>query len=64
VNWKGCGRKRSWLDYKVLSRHLPGETEENDENLLSGYPVSGPIFELGTSRIRSRGVNLSAYLSL
>jgi hypothetical protein len=33
MNWKGCGRKRSWPNFKVLSRHLPGGTEENHENL-------------------------------
>jgi hypothetical protein len=29
MNWKGCGRKRSWPNCKVLSRHSPGETAEN-----------------------------------
>jgi len=28
MNWKGCGRKRSW--FKVLSWNLPGGTEEFD----------------------------------
>jgi hypothetical protein len=32
-NLKGFGRKRSWPDFKVLSQHLPVETEENYENL-------------------------------
>jgi hypothetical protein len=25
--WKGFGRKRSWLNFKVLFRHSPGGTE-------------------------------------
>jgi hypothetical protein len=33
MNWKGCGRKRLWLNYKLLYRHLPGETEETHEEL-------------------------------
>jgi hypothetical protein len=28
MNWKGFGMKRSWLNFKVLSRHAPGGTEE------------------------------------
>jgi hypothetical protein len=31
MNWKGLGRERSWLNLKLLSRHLPGGTEENKE---------------------------------
>jgi hypothetical protein len=31
MNWKGCGRKRSWPDFEVLSRTLPGGTDENHE---------------------------------
>jgi hypothetical protein len=30
INWEGCGRK------KVLSRNLPGGTEENHEKPRSG----------------------------
>jgi hypothetical protein len=33
MNWKGCGRNRSWSYLINLSRHFPGETEENYENL-------------------------------
>jgi hypothetical protein len=39
---------------KVTFRHLPAETEENHETSRSGDPVSGLIFELGTSTIRAR----------
>jgi len=28
INWKGFGRKRSWPNFKVLSWHSPGETEQ------------------------------------
>jgi hypothetical protein len=33
MNWKRFGRKWSWPNFKVISRHSPGETEKNDENL-------------------------------
>jgi hypothetical protein len=32
-NWKGLGRKRSWPNLKVLSRHSRGGTEKNHKNL-------------------------------
>jgi hypothetical protein len=35
-NWKEFGRKRSWLNLKVLSLHFPGGTDENHEELRSG----------------------------
>jgi hypothetical protein len=31
-NWKGFGKKRSWLNFKVLSPHSPGGTEEKPPN--------------------------------
>jgi hypothetical protein len=36
---------------EVLSRHLPGGTEENHKGALSGLPMSRPRFEQSTSRI-------------
>jgi hypothetical protein len=33
MNWKGFDRTRSRPNFKVLSRHPPGGTEENHENL-------------------------------
>jgi hypothetical protein len=33
MNWKGIARQRSWPNFKVLSRHSPGGTKENHENL-------------------------------
>jgi hypothetical protein len=41
VNWKGFGRKRSWPNFKILSQHLPGGTEENYEKPQSGWSVAG-----------------------
>jgi hypothetical protein len=35
MNAKGFGRKQSWPNFKVLSQHLPGRTEENHEKLQS-----------------------------
>jgi hypothetical protein len=31
INWKGCGRKGPWPNFKVLFQHLPAGTEENYE---------------------------------
>jgi hypothetical protein len=36
MSWKGCGRKRSWPNFKALSRHLSTGTEEKTENLSQG----------------------------
>jgi hypothetical protein len=33
LTWKGFGRKWSWPNFKVLSRHSPGCTEETMKNL-------------------------------
>jgi hypothetical protein len=41
MNWKELGRNRSWPNFKVLSRHSTGGTEEGDENPQSRYPVAG-----------------------
>jgi hypothetical protein len=45
MNWKGCGRKQSWLNFKVLSRHLPGGTENYGNCQDSQSP--GQDFNLG-----------------
>jgi hypothetical protein len=34
MNQTGFGRKRSWPNFKELSLHLPGGTEEHHENLI------------------------------
>jgi hypothetical protein len=54
ISWKGCGWKRLWPNFNVISQHLHGSTEENHWKPRLGYPVSGPWFEPRTSRIRSR----------
>jgi hypothetical protein len=41
MNLEGFGRKRSASNCKILSRHLPGETEENNEKPQSGWPIAG-----------------------
>jgi hypothetical protein len=43
--------------FKAMSRYLPGGSEENYKEPESGYQVSGPRFEPGTFRIRSRSAN-------
>jgi hypothetical protein len=59
MNWKGCGRKRSWYNFKLLSQHLPGRAEKNHETLRqdSRSPVRGlklrpPEYELGVLTTR------------
>jgi hypothetical protein len=32
MNWKGSGRKRPWPDFKLLSLHSSGGTEEEHKN--------------------------------
>jgi hypothetical protein len=44
-------RKLSWPNFKVLSRNLPGGTEEKHEKLNYDSRPLGPRFEPGTSRI-------------
>jgi hypothetical protein len=36
MSWKGCGRKRLWPNFKVLSQHLPGGAEESHATPWSG----------------------------
>jgi hypothetical protein len=31
MNWKGFGRKWSWLNFNLLSWHSPGGTEKKHE---------------------------------
>jgi hypothetical protein len=59
MNWKGCGRKRSWPNLKALFQHFVGETKENHETRHLSQTISWPRFERGTFRIRSRSVNHS-----
>jgi hypothetical protein len=39
MNWKGFGRKRSWTNFKVLSRHSTGGTVENHKKTL--FKIAG-----------------------
>jgi hypothetical protein len=51
---KGYGRKRSWPNFKVLSRHSPRGTKENHEKFNQDSRSPEPRIEPGTSRIRSK----------
>jgi hypothetical protein len=62
MNWKGLGRKQPWPNLKLLSRHSPGGTEEYHKKSQSGETVSGPRFEPGTFRIRSKSANHSTVM--
>jgi hypothetical protein len=39
---KGLGKKRSWTNFKVLSRYSPGGTEESNETLNQDSRSPGP----------------------
>jgi hypothetical protein len=36
MNWRVFGRKQSWPNFKVVSRHSSGETKENHEKPQPG----------------------------
>jgi hypothetical protein len=38
MNCRGCGRKWSLLNFKILSRHFPDGNDENYEKHHSGTP--------------------------
>jgi hypothetical protein len=46
-------------EFMVISRHLPGGTDENHEKLQLEYPASGSRFEIGTAPIQSSSANYS-----
>jgi hypothetical protein len=57
-NWKRFPRKRSWPNFKVLSRNSPGGTEKIFENLSQDSQSRG--WDLNPGRpVRSRSVNHS-----
>jgi hypothetical protein len=59
MNWKGFGTKRSWPNFKVLSRHSRGETEENQGNLNQDSRSPGPRIDPGTPEYENKSVNHS-----
>jgi len=54
MNWKGFGRKRSWPNFKVLSWHLPGGTEENHKKLSQDSWSLGRDLNPGPPKYESR----------
>jgi hypothetical protein len=50
MNCKGFGRKQSLNNFKILSLHSNGGTEENHKKPQSEEPVSGPRSEPGPSK--------------
>jgi hypothetical protein len=59
MNWKGYGRKRSWPNLRHYLSMFPEGLIKIHEKFQPGYPVSGPRFEPGTSRIWNTSVNYS-----
>jgi hypothetical protein len=48
INCKGCGRKRSWPNFKVLSQHLLGRTTN-----ISRFPGEIPTQDLANTEERN-----------
>jgi hypothetical protein len=59
--WKGYGRKRSWLSFELLARHLPGVTDENREGSRS---VRIPVSWSGTTSLKQGCQPLGRFVSL
>jgi hypothetical protein len=55
MNWKGCGRKRSWPNLKVLYRNFHGGTGKTSTASVR----TESRFEFLTSRMRSKSANHS-----
>jgi hypothetical protein len=64
MSWKVYGRKRFWPNFKGISQHLPGRTEEYHEKPQSGMPVSRPRYEPGISRIRTANHSTTTFGAL
>jgi hypothetical protein len=50
MNWKGFGKKRSWPNFKLLSRYLSGVTEEKLKNHSQNSRSPGPGLNPGPSK--------------
>jgi hypothetical protein len=50
MNWEGFGRKRSLLNFEVISRHSPGGTEETRQTPQSDSRSPGRAFNLGSPK--------------
>jgi hypothetical protein len=48
MNYKENCRKQSWPNFKVLSQHLPGGTEEITEDLYQDIRSPGQYLNSGT----------------
>jgi hypothetical protein len=57
INLKGCGRKCLWPNFKRLSQHLPGGSDENYEKPQDSQ--SGSRYDPRTFQTQSRRVNQS-----
>jgi len=69
MNLKGCGRKRSCPNFKVLSQHPPGRTERNLKNCSRESRPSGhdlytgpPEYETGVLNIQPTQKRVSSRL--
>jgi hypothetical protein len=62
MNWKGCGRRQSWPNFKLLSQHLPGGTEDNHKNLSEDNRSPSRDLKLGLLEYESGVQNVADYL--
>jgi hypothetical protein len=56
VNWNGCGRKLSWPNPKVGSRHCTVETKKTLKWFQTGESMCRKGFEPDNSRIQVKKV--------
>jgi hypothetical protein len=69
IKWEGCGRKRSWPNFKALSQSFPGEAKKTTKTLIQDSRSRGgnlnpgpPEYEAGRSvTVISRNFFLDLY---
>jgi hypothetical protein len=59
MNWKGWGRKKSWLNLRYFSSISPKRLRKATKNVSQNINP-WPRFELGTFRLQSRCANYLA----
>jgi hypothetical protein len=60
MNWKGCGRKQLWSNFRYYPGTCLEELRRTTKKSSQARGLSGQRFKPGSSRIRSRTVNHSA----
>jgi hypothetical protein len=64
MNWEDCVRKRSWLNLKALSPHLPGRIEETTKNFSQDSRSPGRYLNPGPHEYKARLLTTRPWLSV